>query len=233
VRICVALLAFALQALAGSSRPVHAANVARYLGDDKWEWTVFLDGSSEDLARIARVEYTPGANATRLVAGRAGDANRPWAVTGTGYGTMDVGVRIKFTDGSVQRLLHTLQFGGASGSDGCSGPVSVRSRHYQLLNEPAFRKQLYVYVDDIRSGWRKSPFHVTVFSAEPSLKEDGIFSRAQFSALPRGQQWTLMPREEGDSIRFRYNGRFYGLTVLKVNAARGDNSSLLVKVCGL
>lgn len=89
-----------------------ASNVATPAGPDRWRWTVFLKGSEEMLNAVECVEYTlhpTFGNRFQTVCQR-GDSNQAFALTETGWGTFQVGIRVRARDGRQQELKHQLQF---------------------------------------------------------------------------------------------------------------------------
>jgi transcription initiation factor IIF auxiliary subunit len=92
---------------------VSAHNTSRYIGDDHWEWTIFITAPPTLLAQIKCVEYTlhpTFPKPSRRSICDPGTSTQSFPFTATGWGTFDVPVRIIFRDGRVQNLTHTLAF---------------------------------------------------------------------------------------------------------------------------
>lgn len=92
--------------------PIRAANVATQVRPGLWSWTVFVEGSNEALDRIRCVEYTLHPTfpdpVRRVCRRRAGP--HAFALSSTGWGTFEVGLRLLLTDGSTEELRHRLRF---------------------------------------------------------------------------------------------------------------------------
>ncbi len=93
------------------SGAITADNVAESIGNEKWNWTVFIKGDPKAIAQVDRVQYTlhpTFPNPVRLVRDR-GDLNRPFGLSATGWGTFTVGIRVFMKDGSYKDLEHKLK----------------------------------------------------------------------------------------------------------------------------
>ncbi|NMO21650.1 hypothetical protein HPC49_49560 [Pyxidicoccus fallax] len=90
-------------------------NTARYLGNDQWEWTVFLEGSDDTLDRIESVEYLlhPTFSPRKRQSRDREDPRGPFALSARGWGTFDIPVTVNFKDGSRTTLMHALSFAPA------------------------------------------------------------------------------------------------------------------------
>lgn len=84
-------------------------NTAENLGNGQWRWTVSLSTDSKTLSEIDCVEYTlhpTFPNPKQRVCTRGNN----FALTGTGWGIFEIGVRVIFKDGTEKRLTHMLRF---------------------------------------------------------------------------------------------------------------------------
>jgi transcription initiation factor IIF auxiliary subunit len=102
---------FVLASSAGAAE-MSVANSARYLGNRKWEWTIFIQAPPSILDRIRCVEYTlpptfPTQNAQVCT---LGDPRRPFGLTASGWGTFDVPLKVVMKDNAVRTLSHRLRF---------------------------------------------------------------------------------------------------------------------------
>jgi transcription initiation factor IIF auxiliary subunit len=96
----------------GQALPISAANTARQLRPDLWEWTVFITGPNEALGQVRCVEYTlhPSfPNPVKTICER-GAAERAFPLSANGWGIFSIGIRIILRDGRVQNLTYTLRF---------------------------------------------------------------------------------------------------------------------------
>jgi transcription initiation factor IIF auxiliary subunit len=80
----------------------------KYEGDDWWSWSVWIDGSKEEIDQIKCVEYTLHStfpNPVRTIATRRNN----FKLTSSGWGEFTIYVRIVRKDESVLRLKHPLK----------------------------------------------------------------------------------------------------------------------------
>jgi transcription initiation factor IIF auxiliary subunit len=94
------------------AQDISAANTSRYVGDRRWEWTVFVQASPETLKGINCVEYTLHPTFPDPVRRRCdlGDPRFPFALTTNGWGTFEIPIRVLFKDGRERTLKHMLSF---------------------------------------------------------------------------------------------------------------------------
>src|SRR5262249_12425443 len=87
-------------------------NIAERIADDKWRWTAFVSGPSDQIAKIACVEYIlhpTFPNPVQKVCS-TDDPQHPFALTATGWGTFNLRARIEFKDGTSKEITHYLRF---------------------------------------------------------------------------------------------------------------------------
>lgn len=107
--------AFAIMVLffTTSKAQISTANSSEYIGDGQWRWTVYINAPPDVLRNISSVKYTLHSTFSpreRPVT-KIGDANRPFALTATGWGTFEIKIKVVFRNGSSQNLTHQLVFG--------------------------------------------------------------------------------------------------------------------------
>ncbi|MDH3499766.1 MAG: TIR domain-containing protein, partial [Acidimicrobiia bacterium] len=79
-----------------------------YRSDDHWKWSVWLEGTEEELDQVDAVEYhlhPTFPNPVRVVDDRAGQ----FRLTASGWGVFKLEARVRHTDGSVTPLSHMLE----------------------------------------------------------------------------------------------------------------------------
>lgn len=79
-----------------------------YKGDDWWSWSVWIDGTPDELQEIKFVEYTlhpTFKNPVRKVRTRA----NKFKLSSAGWGVFPVYVRVAKKDGKVRELVHHLR----------------------------------------------------------------------------------------------------------------------------
>jgi len=84
-------------------------NTAKNLGNGQWRWTIFLVTDAEIHSEIDCVEYTLHPTFPDP-AQRVCTPSNDFALTGTGWGTFEVEVRVILKDGTEKRLRHMLKF---------------------------------------------------------------------------------------------------------------------------
>ncbi len=110
--VVLGLWATALVPVGAAAQDIGAANTSRYVGEGRWEWTVFITAAPETLKEIRCVEYTlhpTFPDPVREICDRGGGP-RPFALTARGWGTCQLRIRVIFKDGRVQQLTHDLAF---------------------------------------------------------------------------------------------------------------------------
>jgi uncharacterized caspase-like protein len=92
---------------------IKANNTARYAGQvggqDRWDWTVFIDADPETLSLIRCVEYTlykDFPDPIRTVC----NATNKFALSSNGWGTFTIEIRVFMNDGTQRSLSHYLKF---------------------------------------------------------------------------------------------------------------------------
>lgn len=94
------------------ARDLSAENIAKSVGNNKWNWTVFIKGDKQSLDNIKCVEYKlhpTFPDPVKLVC-ELGDPKRPFGLSATGWGTFPINIRVFMMDGSHRDLLHQLKF---------------------------------------------------------------------------------------------------------------------------
>jgi transcription initiation factor IIF auxiliary subunit len=112
----VGLVLLFASALAAGAQEITTRNVSRYVGNDRWVWTVFVSAPATVLREIRCVEYTlhpTFPDPVRRVCER-GDPAQPFALQSDGWGTFTIGVRVFFRSGETRALRHELRFAAPS-----------------------------------------------------------------------------------------------------------------------
>ena len=217
----VGVSAFAENQGGKGAAPLGAGNTSKYLGSDSWEWTVFLTGSAETLAKVREVEYTlhpTFSNPVQRVT-RIGNASTPFGLTATGWGTFTVRIVVTFADGRTERLAHPLTFVPPT-TPACVPDATMNQQHFARIQDPRFSRDVFVYVGDIKDAkpGQDRPVPVTAFLADANKWDDaGRLSEQGFAKrLGEGSvraKWLLFARAAGDSIQFAYRDKQYVLSV--------------------
>jgi transcription initiation factor IIF auxiliary subunit len=107
---------------------IRPGNISRYIEKNRWEWTIYVSGTSQQISSIHCVVYHlhPTFNPRDYRVCEPGDdPAHAFPFTATGWGTFLVGIDLEANDGSVRSTSHQLRFIG-SNSDG-PAPTFVRS----------------------------------------------------------------------------------------------------------
>jgi hypothetical protein len=91
------------------TRPISARNTAEKIGGNQWRWTIFIDADRHTLSQIACVDYILHPSFDPPVQASCTAADN-FAFSATGWGTFEVGVRIRFRNGTEKQLTHMLTF---------------------------------------------------------------------------------------------------------------------------
>lgn len=116
--ICAELMALSIWLfLAGSfqlgrAQEIEVLNTSRYLGDKRWEWTIFLQAPTQLLQDIRCVEYRLHPTFRNPVQNvcNPGDPKYPFGYTAVGWGVFEIPVKITFKNGRFRYLSHMLSF---------------------------------------------------------------------------------------------------------------------------
>lgn len=92
----------------------HAAptvkNTSTYVGDGRWNWTIFVDADPGTLQQIECVTYNLHPTFQNPIQKVCNQPNEKFKYTANGWGTFIVEVRIEFKDGRIETLKHPLVF---------------------------------------------------------------------------------------------------------------------------
>jgi pYEATS domain-containing protein involved in immunity len=92
---------------------IQAGNTAQFIGNGRWDWTIFVRGSPEEISQIRCVVYhlhPTFPNPDQQVCDPGPDPAHAFPLSSNGWGTFTVGIDIIGKDGSVRRLSHPLKF---------------------------------------------------------------------------------------------------------------------------
>jgi transcription initiation factor IIF auxiliary subunit len=84
-------------------------NTAKYVGNGRYDWTVFVDADAATLAQIKSVEYTLDPtfpNPVRTVSKR----ENKFALSSSGWGVFTMYIKVSFADGKVGNYRYPLRF---------------------------------------------------------------------------------------------------------------------------
>lgn len=79
-----------------------------YIGDDWWEWAVWIEGQTENLDMIKFVEWTLHPTFPNPVR-KIDDRKNNFRLETGGWGVFPIYARIQMEDGSMMKLAHYLE----------------------------------------------------------------------------------------------------------------------------
>lgn len=83
--------------------PITVKNTSEQNGQSWWNWTVFIDSDPQTLSQIDCVQYTLHPTFPQPIQKVCTNQNN-FALTGSGYGSFDIQVRVFLKDGTVRDL---------------------------------------------------------------------------------------------------------------------------------
>jgi transcription initiation factor IIF auxiliary subunit len=87
--------------------PVALTQESKYVGNDRWEWSVRLDGSPEELDSIDRVTYVLHPTFHHPVR-EVTDRSTKFRLDTSGWGTFTLRAKVQYKDGRELPLQHDL-----------------------------------------------------------------------------------------------------------------------------
>lgn len=106
----MALACFFAMTLAAAAQELSASNTSRYVGDGRWDWTVFIVAPREVLQNISCVEYRlhpTFPDPVRKVC-QPGHPDLPFGLSTNGWGAFQIDIKVTFKNGEVRALWHVL-----------------------------------------------------------------------------------------------------------------------------
>lgn len=97
-----------------------------YAGNDRWKWSVWLDGDDAELNAVEAVEYhldPTFPNPVREVK----DRNTRFRLDSSGWGVFQLNARVRLKDGSVVQLTHMLELSYPEGAEDTPQGAPMRS----------------------------------------------------------------------------------------------------------
>jgi len=179
--------------LLGLAPPAHGqsgittGNTSKYIGNNRWEWTVFIVAPPATLSKVSCVEYLlhpTFPNRDRYVCDRGENANQAFPLTANGWGVFTIPVKVIFADGHTKSLNHSLQFEPRSAAPpDCQSVTSFSLREHGIHDLGVNFPNLYLYAEEIHES-RASHFYLiqTKRAIDPS---DFDWQRFRQSAQPK------------------------------------------------
>lgn len=162
---------------AGAQATLSLTNTSKYVGDGRWDWTVYVRGSTAAIGQIKCVEYTlhpTFLKPVRTVCDR-GKSTQPFALSANGWGEFMINSRVILKDGSKRPLKYwlTLSEPTATGTQkgtatvaqmgatksGCTALITMTSREASVLAVTEGPAPILVYTEEIH-GKGESHFYI-------------------------------------------------------------------------
>jgi hypothetical protein len=247
MRCCLAivLLLVGLVSQPAAQEALSVDNVSKYLGNEQWEWTIFVKAPASVVKDVQAVEYRlhPTFSPSVVTVTEPGSQEMPFGLRRTGWGVFEVAVKVTFRDGRTTRLTHMLKF--VPPDTPCLSDLVVAQEQFRLLQDRRFNNDLYVYVGDVKKipygvanhGFRVTSARVVVFignqqtwGSGSALKEKAFDARLVAAPVSK---WELAARREGDTLQVDYGGKPWVLSVVKLMAGGtlGSGDRLSLRLC--
>lgn len=97
---------------AAAAQELKTTNTSRYLGNDRWSWTIFLTGPDEELNQVRCVEYTlheTFPDPVQVVC-ELGDRHQAFKLSAEGWGVFEVKIKVILKNEHSLSLRHMLRF---------------------------------------------------------------------------------------------------------------------------
>ena len=219
----------------GDVPEISVENIAAEVRKGWWSWEVFLVAPDAALAQVKCVEYTLHPTFTQPVQRvcSRGCGLQAFKLSGSGWGTFDIGVRVSLADGRQIALKHPLSFSGAALRRKLA-TLTLSQESYGTFALPQGR-QGYVYVGDIEDEWRRKPVSLRVFvpgdtsswGATGKLREAEFVQKLQRAGV---ENWAARMNCLGDALQFAVQGQRYVLGVAKVTPAPSQKDTIDVTI---
>lgn len=85
------------------------AQSQKYEGDQRWRWSLWIEGSDDDLDRVESVTYTLHPTFPEPIR-TVSDRGSKFQLRCSGWGIFRIPVRVRLKDGKTIELAHQLQF---------------------------------------------------------------------------------------------------------------------------
>jgi transcription initiation factor IIF auxiliary subunit len=156
IRLALASLALMLPVLTTAQSGVTTDNTSKYIGNNRWEWTVFVKASPDTVAKIRCVEYLlhpTFPNRDRMVCDRGQTADQPFSLTANGWGVFDIPVKVIFNDGHSESMTHHLRFDAPASAapPGCNSASDFTMRERTIQEAGANFPGVYLYAEEIHT----------------------------------------------------------------------------------
>lgn len=87
---------------------LETAQQSEYQGDDRWRWAVWIEGTDDELDRVAAVTYKLHRTFPKPIRQRTDRASK-FRLDASGWGTFDIFVTVETKDGRELELVHALE----------------------------------------------------------------------------------------------------------------------------
>lgn len=201
-------LAFALSMLIVSVRglpqtSVTTDNTSRFIGNGRWEWTVFIKADPATLSQIRCVEYLlhpTFPNRDRRVCQRGSTPGQAFPLTANGWGTFDIPVTVIFNNGKTQSLTHHLRFDSPpveapSAPPGCNVANSFSISEHGIQPIGADWPGVYLYAEEIH---KRGSSHFYLIKSAQAI-QPGNFNWSQHSQRNNPRRTSVLSNTDNNA----------------------------------
>jgi hypothetical protein len=152
------------------SQTITSGNTSKHIGNNRWEWTVFIKTDPDTLSKIRCVEYLlhpTFPDRDRIICDRGSSPDQAFPLTANGWGTFDIPVKVIFTDGHSQSLVHSLHFESTQMTvSGCDKAAEFLIKEHEIQDMGAVWPGVYLYAQEIHAG---HPSHFYLVKSTQSI----------------------------------------------------------------
>lgn len=184
VGLTLALLFLTVSIPSQSQTNVTTDNTSRYIGNNRWEWTVFIKADPGILSNIRCVEYVlhpTFPDRYRKICDRGPAVDQAFPITATGWGVFDIPVTVTFNDGKTLTLTHRLRFESqaTAAPAGCNMANSFSIKVHEIQEIGSDWPSVYLYAEEIHQD---RPSHFYLVKSSKAI-QPGSFNWSQYSQV--------------------------------------------------
>lgn len=95
--------------LASDTGKITAINTSNVVGNNVWDWEIFIEATPEALSKVEYVEYTLHPTFQEPIR-KIHTRHNKFALSARGWTTFEIKIRVHFYDGTEKYLTHMLNF---------------------------------------------------------------------------------------------------------------------------
>jgi len=133
------------------AQTLNLENTSLYIGNGRWEWTLYVTGNPKVLNDIKCVEYQlhpTFPNPVQTVC-QAGAPDKAFALNGSGWGEFNVQATVKLARGSPLKLSHWLKLAPTNRPPICPIAATQTVVEHNAWTLPPPKQNIHIYVEEI------------------------------------------------------------------------------------